>query len=501
MKKIIPVIVLLMIGISCFSQPQVLASVDTDNLKASPAVVNSNKLGAGEVVPAPATTLRDYEQHAEHWQNDQLLAIALGYVNETNFTQAISSYKRFLVVQPNNVEAIRGLGNCYWLAHDKEAALVQFKRGYALRDDLSLLTLARTYCFLERYQDIKPLIKDLLKMRNRSTDTDVKLEITNILIAYSLKATPSDGKKLFLRTLEGLSDDFILESEDTARFAVLGLHTFGDQARANELYEKVERRKDAELYFYAGLRKDNAADHTGAIANYTKAIELFPESAGLYYNRAWAESKLGKYEMAVIDYTKTIELTPKSWAAYVNRGNAKFDLGDIAGAVKDYTKATELNPNDFLTYQHLGRIYSDLFQWRPALEAFRRALQLDPTLDYSHLSVWLIQTRLGDREKATKELTVYLQFCLNDRTNNWSVKIGQFLTESLTKEELLRVGEDDATMKNARLCQACYYIGMKYLLAGNENTAAEYFRRSLDTKAKDSAEYYSAAAELHALRR
>jgi lipoprotein NlpI len=68
-------------------------------------------------------------------------------------------------------------------------------------------------------------------------------------------------------------------------------------------------------------------------------------------------------------------------------------------------------------------------------------------------------------------------------------------------EELLRAGEDDATTKNARLCQACYYIGMKSLLAGNQNMATEYFRQSLDTKAKESPEYYSARVELQALRK
>ena len=52
----------------------------------------------------------------------------------------------------------------------------------------------------------------------------------------------------------------------------------------------------------------------------------------------------GDYSGAIADYTKAIQLTPGNDDAFYNRGISKRKLGDNKGAIEDYNKALELNP-------------------------------------------------------------------------------------------------------------------------------------------------------------
>ena len=64
----------------------------------------------------------------------------------------------------------------------------------------------------------------------------------------------------------------------------------------------------AKEYFYSGLDKARQNDYSGAIADYTKAIELNPNYATAYYNRSVAKEILGDLNGACDDAKKAINL-------------------------------------------------------------------------------------------------------------------------------------------------------------------------------------------------
>lgn len=142
-------------------------------------------------------------------------------------------------------------------------------------------------------------------------------------------------------------------------------------------------------YSKSGDSKYNVKDYKGAIADYTKAIELNPRIALTYFKRAtarqmstsikaqvtkvppddreykkYSEKMLGlalekadELKRALADYTKAIELDPNNWAIYNNRGLLRsmfsFQFLDKKAqlALTDYTKAIELiwlNPNIYI---------------------------------------------------------------------------------------------------------------------------------------------------------
>ena len=52
----------------------------------------------------------------------------------------------------------------------------------------------------------------------------------------------------------------------------------------------------AETYFIRGYEKAELGDYKGAIADYTQAIGLKPDSANSYLNRGNAKANLGQYK-------------------------------------------------------------------------------------------------------------------------------------------------------------------------------------------------------------
>ena len=134
--------------------------------------------------------------------------------------------------------------------------------------------------------------------------------------------------------------------------------------------------QEAIPYYYRGDAKFNLQDYQGAIADYTKAIEMNPEYADAYNNRGIVKRYLKDYKGAIADYTKAIEINPQDVGAYTNRGIAKNGLKDYQGAIADYNKALEINPKDPIAYSNRGASKELLGDLKGACDDWRKAVDL-----------------------------------------------------------------------------------------------------------------------------
>ena len=73
----------------------------------------------------------------------------------------------------------------------------------------------------------------------------------------------------------------------------------------------------ADEYFDSGYDKDNLKDYYGAIADYTKAIEINPNYAKAYSNRGISKENLGDLNGACVDWKKAAALGNKIAAEWV----------------------------------------------------------------------------------------------------------------------------------------------------------------------------------------
>ena len=95
----------------------------------------------------------------------------------------------------------------------------------------------------------------------------------------------------------------------------------------------------AEDFFNSGNAKNDKEDYEGAIADYTKSIELDPNYAETYYLRGLSKKNSGDFKEAIVDFSKAIELNPDKTYYYNNLGITKDSLNDNLGAISAYSKA------------------------------------------------------------------------------------------------------------------------------------------------------------------
>lgn len=227
-----------------------------------------------------------------------------------------------------------------------------------------------------------------------------------------------------------------------------------------------------------------------------------------YLDRGYAKYEKGDPDGAIADYSRALELDPKDAAAYNNRGNVKKDKGDVDGAIADYSRALELDPKFPLAYNNRGAMHFLKRNWTGALSDYRHRCELDErNQDGARVLIWLIRARLGETEAADKELAALIEKRWNTAPGDWFSHVAGHLLGKVSEADLFAAGKTpvasvqipDTKKERGQLCQAWFYSGMKKLLAGDKAAATEHLKKCLATEQKDFIEYGFAEAELKAL--
>ncbi len=179
-------------------------------------------------------------------------------------------------------------------------------------------------------------------------------------ISIELDRTPKDAEAYYNR---GIAKKTIGDSEGArADFKIAAMHGYNNAKKMLQSNETSNTpfyaKTDAKSFFSSGKSKLDAGNHKGAIADFTKSIELDEKFAAAYFNRGIAKRLTGDKQGSVGDFKKTIEVdpTPTNADAYYNRGTAKSFTGDNNGALADLSKAIDLNPTYGEAYAQRGKI-------------------------------------------------------------------------------------------------------------------------------------------------
>ena len=184
-------------------------------------------------------------------------------------------------------------------------------------------------------------------------------------------------------------------------------------------------------------------------------------------------------------------------AGYAARGGAKLLNGQTDGALTDFNRALELDPKNAGAYADRGSANFLARDWTAALRDYRRFCELSQRNQwYPRLNIWIIRSRLGEREAADNELSAHF----NAEPGSWPSKIQGYLLGNLSGSEFLAAAASpDAKIDRRQRCEAWFYTGMKNLINGNKPAAAEFFKKCLATEQKNVTEYHFAKAELKTL--
>ena len=173
---------------------------------------------------------------------------------------------------------------------------------------------------------------------------------------------------------------------------------------AEEKYEEdMEKKPELNFweYFFRADRKYIEGDFSGAIQDYSKAIDLNPNYAFAYFTRCISYAALKQYERAIQDYDKAIELNPNYADAYNNRSNCYLSKHELEKALEDCNKALQLSPNYPEFHHTLASVYLALEQDQNAVDSFTKAIE---QFIETNRSAKNLITTYRDRAKAYRAL-------------------------------------------------------------------------------------------------
>jgi len=150
-------------------------------------------------------------------------------------------------------------------------------------------------------------------------------------------------------------------------------------------------------YFGRGQAKCGIKDYAGAINDYSEAIRLIGNDFGfsirgikdssndivinknqVHLFRAIAKYVIKDYVGAIQDFSKAIELGINDYQAYAGRGESRLITKDYSGAIRDFSKIMEFFPNSPQAYINRGKAKFEMGDYSGAINDYSRAIEFYP---------------------------------------------------------------------------------------------------------------------------
>lgn len=211
--------------------------------------------------------------------------------------------------------------------------------------------------------------------------------------------------------------------------------------KAESLWTESEGQKRMQMILHArGNVFYMMENYPKAIQDYNKIIQLKPESnidlAGAYESRGGVMGMSGNHQGAIASFTKAMEIAPPNVGAVLNRGKAYRKAGMEAECIADYKLAAELGSANAISYlyydyktDHREAQKSALAAdagWQAIEQLKRQGASLINSGDLSSALVKYIEAEKLLRERGDKENTtsvVVEQAYIHRKTKNYSQAI------------------------------------------------------------------------------
>ena len=213
------------------------------------------------------------------------------------------------------------------------------------------------------------------------------------------------------------------------------------------------------------------------------AREKEPDARAIaFHRRGYVYEMVGEYNRSLLDLNQAIELNPNNAGWYIDRALLYFLKEDFGAALADGNRAVAMEPSR-AAYQARGFISYYSRDFASAAADLARVLEMQPDDPNSVIHRYLARARLG--ENAGPELRANTER-LTDRGFRCAA-VGLYL--GTVSPDALIAQDDPGTG-----CQSRYYIGALSLLQNKPDEAASWFRQAAERCGEASGRWWWAAA-------
>ena len=152
----------------------------------------------------------------------------------------------------------------------------------------------------------------------------------------------------------------------------------------------------ADKEYQAGMTLMATGKYQDAIAEFTRAVGIWPQHAGAYLERGVSRRYLNQNDLALADFDQAVRLNPNLARAYTARGFIYRERGDVQGALAQFSKSIEVSPN-VDAYFERGQTYENLGEHQKAIDDYNSAIHELPNAPYVYRARSLSRRELGDQ--------------------------------------------------------------------------------------------------------
>ena len=286
---------------------------------------------------------------------------------------------------------------------------------------------------------------------------------------------------------------------------------------------KIYAQESADSAYQKGANylKENKLDE--AIVEFSKAVELNPNSDDAYYDRGRTYNAKGDLDKALADYTQVISIdSPESiQSAYNNRGQIYETKGDLDKALEDYTKGIEAMPNPMFSgfryfkqvlHRNRAKLYLQKNEYEKAWSDVRSVEKLGGSVDPKFIEKLKNRDSSRDKKDAGKSPEKYpgasSEVNLYNSRGYKSYEKGQYDLAIADYNRALQIDPNDAMVLanranayaakedfdkaiadytkaaeiNPKDFKVYHDLGLTYVNKGDFDKAIYYFNKTLEVK-------------------
>jgi len=236
----------------------------------------------------------------------------------------------------------------------------------------------------------------------------------------------AQGKKLDHPVVLDRNFKSDLSNPNTRMLNAFANNSAGNLGPVQQVNMNSDQKKARELYNSAS-RKSSDGDQDGAIADFTKALNLYKTPLA-FLRRGYAELVKEDYDNALNDMNEALKMDPKLEKAYFGRGICHFEQQNFKTAEEDINKFVEKDKTTPMAYNYLAGCRFMQKDFQGALENYEMVAKLDPKFPDIYTNRGMMKHYLNDLKGAVADYNKALELDPDNATaynNRGGAKMSQ----------------------------------------------------------------------------
>ena len=321
-------------------------------------------------------------------------------------------YRAALGLEHQNCAALMGLGKALLQAGNAAEAVAPLNQYVQLRpqDAEGYYVLGRAYRAIGQFEQVVAMFSKAVELRPEDYDTRYQ---------FAMALWRTGDRHTALRQLdaaERLKPDQIQVHSARARICV----ELGETDQAVKESESVKRLtsherdlEQASSYMGIGNVSLQRGDLNNAEAQFRKALQLDPHSAGARSNLGLVLGLLHRPQDAQREFQEAIALDPQLATAYNALGVSYAEEQRVSEATTEFERAIQVDPQYAEAKNNLGALFAKSGKETEAIALFKEATEDAPKYPQSYLNWGLVLANQGNMTSAKAMFEKALQLSPN----------------------------------------------------------------------------------------